>query len=577
MWLRRLASDALRGTSLTKIVPAAEASHESPALGQTRLDSNVFVAESSILNLIPMAICIVDQTGIIQFQNTAFVSNVDVVVGSESILDAFESSERRTVEDMLFRARCGVSTGEVITRLKPNGSEVRRSKLTWTMAVSATMRHVVCTGSLTSESSGYERSLKESLLTEIKAENKAVIGDGSPREDEACDVMAAVQDMKSKFVRLISHEIRSPLSVINSGIAILSEQIDSMSAEMQDVVVSMETACKSLVGFLDDLLVYEKIESSTLSLKKSRFDIIGFIRRVVGQLISDAREREVDMELTVDAHLEVVVVEADMEKIEQVFRTMVSEALKSSAPQSRVSVILTTDEINNLVRVEVQDWGSRQMKERRASILREPFTFDPTELHAEKCAGLGYYISRGIVEMHSGVIGVKSDKEGTGLRVFVDLKIASQNLSYIGNNNVISKCIQNPREGSSPVDGLRVLIVDDVLTCRKLHRRLLSPFCSEIIEANDGREAVEMMRKFMKEDRRIDGLIMDNSMPNMNGTEAAWLIRGLGYRGKIFGVTGNAFLKDVKEFVSHGADEVLIKPLKSDLYEYVAREFSSWK
>ena len=116
---------------------------------------------------------------------------------------------------------------------------------------------------------------------------------------------------------------------------------------------------------------------------------------------------------------------------------------------------------------------------------------------------------------------------------------------------------------------LRVLLVDDAVLCRKFHRRILAPFCHEIVEASNGHEAVDRVRDSIQRDTLFDGILMDSSMPFMNGTTAAKLIREMGYEGLIFGVTGNAFQSDIDDFLSHGVNEVLIKPLSMERYSYI--------
>jgi CheY-like chemotaxis protein len=86
-----------------------------------------------------------------------------------------------------------------------------------------------------------------------------------------------------------------------------------------------------------------------------------------------------------------------------------------------------------------------------------------------------------------------------------------------------------------------VLIVEDVAMCRKIHKKYLTPFCAEIAEATNGQEAVNYVEAAMRCGQVIDGILMDSSMPYMNGTTATRLIRDMGYKGKIFGVTGNAY------------------------------------
>jgi CheY-like chemotaxis protein len=119
---------------------------------------------------------------------------------------------------------------------------------------------------------------------------------------------------------------------------------------------------------------------------------------------------------------------------------------------------------------------------------------------------------------------------------------------------------------------LRLLIVDDAVLCRKFHRRILSPSVHEIIEASNGQEAIDMVKdSFMNGGPIIHGILMDSSMPFMDGPSAANMIRDLGYTGKIFGITGNAFQSDIDDFLAHGVDEVLVKPLSIEKYAYLVQ------
>ena len=109
---------------------------------------------------------------------------------------------------------------------------------------------------------------------------------------------------------------------------------------------------------------------------------------------------------------------------------------------------------------------------------------------------------------------------------------------------------------------LRLLLVDDVASCRKMLSKLLKSDECICDEAKDGLDAVEKVRMAMAEGIHYDGIFMDASMPNMTGSEATKAIRALGYTGKIYGVTGNSLPEDVDEFLERGANEVKIKPLR---------------
>jgi len=111
----------------------------------------------------------------------------------------------------------------------------------------------------------------------------------------------------------------------------------------------------------------------------------------------------------------------------------------------------------------------------------------------------------------------------------------------------------------------RVLVVDDVAMNRKMLLRLLRDRFESHCEACNGQEAVDQVRASMSSGSgsgmAFDVITMDYQMPVMDGTKAARAIRELGYTGVIVGITGNALPEDMKTFMSHGANEVLTKPI----------------
>jgi CheY-like chemotaxis protein len=124
-----------------------------------------------------------------------------------------------------------------------------------------------------------------------------------------------------------------------------------------------------------------------------------------------------------------------------------------------------------------------------------------------------------------------------------------------------------PSEGDSKL--FYILFVDDVALCRKLPIQVLKDSLRGYREACNGVEAVDLVRESIVTGQPFDAIIMYNSMPKMNGSTAAKEIRGLSYTGKIFGVTGNGLKTDVDDFIAHGVDEVIIKPLKKADFAHI--------
>jgi CheY-like chemotaxis protein len=220
---------------------------------------------------------------------------------------------------------------------------------------------------------------------------------------------------------------------------------------------------------------------------------------------------------------------------------------------------------------------------------------------------LGLWISKGIVERHNGTVGLNSAGLGHGslfylkLPVYTSVKIL-QELSTTSSSSsdrlpttapslirnfsidvksandaphsptVTPDAVIEERRRKKLFFGLRVLIVDDAPMVRKLMKNLLTTRGTICESAEDGVEAVKMMRAILspgdgagagEETGRLsyDIIFMDFMMPNMNGPQATKEIRLLGYTGLIIGVTGNMLSSDVTYFLESGANVILPKPL----------------
>ena len=119
-------------------------------------------------------------------------------------------------------------------------------------------------------------------------------------------------------------------------------------------------------------------------------------------------------------------------------------------------------------------------------------------------------------------------------------------------------------EEKKPVLGAnaRMLVVDDVAMNRKMIVRTVVERWRDVSEAEDDVLAVDAVKDAQGQGVPFDLVLMDYQMPNMNGPEAARIMRASGYAGFIIGVTGNALPADIALFLEQGANHVLIKPLR---------------
>jgi len=190
------------------------------------------------------------------------------------------------------------------------------------------------------------------------------------------------------------------------------------------------------------------------------------------------------------------------------------------------------------------------------------FYFANSSLHIR----LGLYISKGIVSQHKGRLDVSSEGLSLGTTFTCTLPLyhlpMSDTPEPIPVESKSSTSSKAKSDSSTENHPLRILIVDDVATNRKLLSRLAARRGHFVDEASDGSDAVNKVRIALDEGNTYDTILMDFEMPVMKGPEATKDIRLLGCDSFVVGVTGNVLEDDVAHFISCGANHVLPKPVK---------------
>ena len=121
----------------------------------------------------------------------------------------------------------------------------------------------------------------------------------------------------------------------------------------------------------------------------------------------------------------------------------------------------------------------------------------------------------------------------------------------------------------------RVLIADDALMNRKMLKRLLTPTCDVLAEAEDGLQVVLQVTEAVTRSEPFHVILMDYHMPTMDGPTATQKLRGMGCTSVIVGVTGSSIPQDIENFMSHGADMVLTKPVTVEALNKIIKGITS--
>lgn len=417
-----------------------------------------------------------------------------------------------------------------------------------------------------------------------------------------------ILDSKRVFVRFISHEIRTPMNVVCLGLKLLEDELklvkvaetsESRFKECLTLIEEMHHSSDTAVVVLNDLINYDKIEMNTLVIERNPLPIWNLVTMTVRPMIVQAKARNirlvVDLEVTSSMNaqrqheMQRLLVLGDDIKLGQVIRNLVSNALKFSPDGSDVVVMarwlkgglpnyvcaLNNYRSNGSIEIKVRDFGPGLSVENQKSLFREGIQFNPNQLQGGQGSGLGLWISKGIIEQHGGTIGVQSEL-GNGSTFIVELPLiakiqpreAQTTLADdVENQMPVSSVDADPLESSNPFKLIkRVLLVDDAPTNRKILSRLLRNEGFVCEEAENGEQCIEKVLATTSESS-YDLILMDYEMPVMNGPDATMKLRDLGCKIVIFGVTGNVLPDDVKYFMSHGADNVLSKPVSIQMLQ----------
>lgn len=246
------------------------------------------------------------------------------------------------------------------------------------------------------------------LIDELR-ENNATLAEANRKLKE-------LDLLKSQFLSVATHELRTPLSVILGYNSMIEETAEPrLTAEERGLLRESLAACKRLMRLVNTMLDLSQMQSGKLMLQFSVSDLQASAESVIGLFEAEAHRRGIRLELVVPRVLPKV--EMDAERIEQVLVNLVSNALKFTDREGQVTVELRRA-MGDRVEIEVRDTGIGIAQENQAEIFDEFARVRHGKAIGRPGSGLGLAIVKRIVEAHSGDISVNSAPgRGSSFRV----------------------------------------------------------------------------------------------------------------------------------------------------------------
>ena len=366
---------------------------------------------------------------------------------------------------------------------------------------------------------------------------------------------------KTNFVSNMSHEIRTPM---NSIVGITEILLRSRhSPKEQEYLLNIQSSGRVLLTIINDVLDCSKMEAGKVQLFDEPYDTCSLFHDL--RISMENRIGHSGLELIYDIDQDIPCkLKGDMGRIRQVIINLVNNAIKYTEKGSvRFSVHVrqkNTDKV--MLYYEVADTGIGIRKEDQKILFD---AFQRVEMDRNRYVegtGLGLTISQNLVNMMGGVIEVESEY-GKGSRFFFTIEqtiIDPTPVSAVNYNGQKDNVTEKEAECLFIAPEAHILLVDDNELNLVVAKELLKPLRMQIDTAENGLQAVKMVRG-----SQYDLVLMDHMMPVMDGIEAAKAIRALPedkyQKLPIIALTANAMVDARKEFLNAGMNGFVAKPI----------------
>ena len=366
----------------------------------------------------------------------------------------------------------------------------------------------------------------------------------------ARQALAEADRRKNEFLAVLAHELRNPLAPLRSALQVMKLAHDD-PATVQGSRQMMERQLTLLVRLIDDLMDMSRISRGKVELRRERIALSDAVHLAVetSRPEIEARGHEFVIEMPSDR----IGVDADVERLAQVFSNLLNNAAKYTDPGGRI--VLSVQRRGAEAVVRVSDTGMGIPPGMLPKVFDIFTQVDRTIEAAQGGLGIGLSLVKGLVEMHGGTVEAKSEGRGKGSEFVVRLPVRSLEASKP----------RSDRAGAiTRAPSRRVLIVDDNRDAAVSLAAMLNFMGNETQTAHDGYEALDVAAAF-----RPDLVMLDIGMPRLSGYDTARRIREQPWgRGMVLvALTGWGQEEDRRRSKDAGFDSHLVKPIEPGAME----------
>ena len=383
------------------------------------------------------------------------------------------------------------------------------------------------------------------------------IGDAQIQAEMARSKAEEASLAKTRFLATMSHEIRTPMNGILGMVQILEDE-DLTPIQRRDNLRVIKNSGNTLMQLLNDILDLAKVEAEKMQLRVSPVSPVQLVQDTTALFTEMANAK--GLELTATSELvSMFRYNLDADRIRQMIGNLVNNAIKfTETGRIRVHVSLVSEKGSpNMLEFSVEDTGVGIPGEHQDALFTRFSQLDGSSTRRYDGSGLGLFIVRQFAQMMGGSVGFTS-KHGDGSRFWFRVLANEVVVEHFAANQQATMSSEVPKDSLSG----HLLVAEDNPTNRVILKTMLTRMGVTVRLVEDGQAAFDAYSS----SESFDAVLMDVSMPRMDGLEATrrirhWEEEGGRARCPIIAITANAYNEDRQACLDAGMDDFITKPV----------------